>query len=154
MPSVTSHVYPYAETLINAGTMNLTTHTFMMGLCTSAAATWGATQWGYQFVTAVIGAYTEVATGGYARVTLAGLALGAGSTAQSEKWTCTSPISFGSSITLAAASAFIYDHTIGGTDATSPVICVIDFGATITSTAGNWTYTIDPVLGLANWSSS
>jgi hypothetical protein len=64
------------------------------------------------------------------------------------KWTCTSPISWGASITLSAASMVIFDHTVGGTDATSPVICAIDFGQTVTSTAGAWTYTVDPSLGL------
>jgi hypothetical protein len=152
--AVTSHVYPYAISLINTKAISLTADTFKMGLCTSAAATWGATQWAYQFVSAVTGAYTEVVTGGYARVSLAGLAVGAGSTAQYEKWTCTSPISFGTTITLAAASAFICDTTIGaGSDAATPVIAIIDFGQTITSTAGNWTYTIDAVLGLAAWQS-
>jgi hypothetical protein len=151
--AVTSHVYPYAQSLINTKALSLTADTIKMGLCTSAASTWTATQWAYQFVSSVTGAYTEVSTGGYARVTLAGLAVGTGTTAQYEKWTCTSPISFGSSITLAAASGFIYDTSIGSADSSYPVIAIIDFGGTVTSTAGNWTYTIDPTYGLASWES-
>jgi hypothetical protein len=156
MAVVTSHVYPYAQSLINAGSINLTSATagaFKMGLCTSAAATWGATQWAYQFVSSITGAYTEVSTGGYARVSLASLAVGTGTTAQYEKWTCTSPISFGSTITLAAASGFIYTTLVGSADASYPVVAIIDFGQTVTSTAGNWTYTIDPTYGLASWES-
>ncbi len=151
--AVTSHVYPYAQSLIDTKALSLTADTIKMGLCTASAATWTATQWAYQFVSTITTAYTEVTGGGYARVTLAGLAVGAGSTAQYEKWTCTSPISFGTTVTIAAASAFIYDTSIGSADSSYPVISIIDFGGTVTSTAGNWTYTIDAVVGLASWQS-
>ena len=69
----------------------------------------------------------------------------------SNVWTCTSPISFGSSITLSAASGFVYTTLIGSGDSTYPVLCIIDFGSTIASTAGPWTYTPDPTNGLAFW---
>jgi hypothetical protein len=122
---------------------------FKMGLCTASAATWGATQQAYQFVSAVTGAYTEVTSGGYARQSLTGITLTQGT--DSNVWTCTSPVSFGSSITLSAASAFIYTTLIGSGDSSYPVIAIIDFGGTVSSSAGPWTYTVDPVNGLVVW---
>ena len=63
-----------------------------MGLCTGSAATWGATQQAYQFVSSVTAAYTEVTSGGYARVCLAGITLTKNT--DSNVWTCTSPVTF------------------------------------------------------------
>ena len=147
--AVTSHAYPYAIDQIGKKQISLTADSFKMLLCTGSAATWGATQQAYQFVSSVTGAYTEVAGGGYARVTLAGLSYTF--SANQNTWTCTSPISFGSSVTIAAASGFIYDDTIGGSDAAKPLICVIDFGGTVSSSSGSWTYTVDPTNGLVYW---
>ena len=153
--AVTSHLYPYAQQQINEKAISLTADSFHMGLLVNSAATWGATQEAYQFVSAVTGAYTEVTSSGYARVTLTTCTVtysGAKTT-----WTCTAPapISFGSSITLAAAAGFIFDSTIGGgVDSATPVIAIIDFGGTVSSSAGAWTYTVDPVNGLASWTSS
>jgi len=151
--AVTSHVYPYAVQQVNKKLLDLSNTaaaSFKMGLCTSAAATWGATQQAYKFVSDITGAYTEVVTSGYARVSLTGITLTQNT--DSNVWTCTSPISFGSSITLAAASAFVYTTLIGSADASYPVITIIDFGQTVTSTAGSWTFTVDPANGLAYWS--
>ena len=150
--TVTSHVYPYAVQQINKGLLDIhstSAGAFKMGLCTGSAATWGATQQAYQFVSSVTGAYTEVTSGGYARVSLTGITLTQGT--DSNVWTCTSPISFGSSITLSAASAFVYTTLIGSADASWPVIAIIDFGGTVSSSSGPWTYTVDPVNGLAVW---
>jgi hypothetical protein len=153
--AVTPHVTQHSIYLINTKAISLTSDTFMAYLSATPISSWGATQEAYQFVSDFLTPYPEVSTSGYARVTLAGTAVtpstGAGLVT---KWTCTSPISWGSSITLSAASMFVYDHTIGGTDATSPVISAVDFGATISSTSGNWTYTIDPTNGLASWTVS
>jgi hypothetical protein len=120
-----------------------------MGLCTGSAATWGATQQAYQFVSAVTGAYTEVTSAGYARVSLTGITLTQGTDAN--VWTCTSPISFGSAITLSAASAFVYTTLIGSGDSSYPVVAIIDFGTTVVSTGGPWQYTVDPTDGIAFW---
>jgi hypothetical protein len=149
-------VYPYAIQQIGLKAISLTADTFKVGLCTASAATWGATQEAYKFVSDITTAYTEVVTGGYARVTLTTLTYSSGSGTAKNVWTCTSPapISFGASITLAAASMFVYDFSVGGTDATCPVICIVDFGGTVTSTAGPWTYTVDAVNGLAAWTES
>lgn len=146
--AVTSHVYPLALNSALTGGINFTGNTMKMGLCTGAAATWGATQEAFQFVNSFTAANTEVVTGGYARVTLASLTLVR--TGNVYVWSCTSPISFGTTITLAAASAFIFDSSIGGgVDSATPLVAAIDFGGTVTSTASNWTYTVDPVNGLA-----
>lgn len=150
--SVTSHVYPYAQQLLGTKAISLTGDTFKVGLCTASAATWGSTQQAYKWVSDITTAYTEVTSGGYARVTLTTLTYTQGTDAN--VWTCTNPapISFGSSITLAAASMFVFDSSIGaGVDSATPVISIIDFGGTVTSTAGAWTYTVDPTNGLAYW---
>ena len=150
--AVSSHAYPYAQQQVIKGLLNLSSTSagaFKMGLCTGSAATWGATQQAYQFVSAVTGAYTEVSSGGYARVSLTSITLTQDT--DSNVWTCASPISFGSDVTLSAASAFVYTTLIGSGDSSYPVIAIIDFGATIASTAGPWTYTVDPVDGLVFW---
>lgn len=145
--AVTSHVYPKAISAIEAGTINLSSHTFKVMLFTGSAATWGATQEAYQWVSDLKTAYTEVSSGGYARVTLSSLSITA--SGANVVWTCASPISFGSSITLSAASMAILDSSVGsGVDSATPVVCVADFGATVSSTASTWTYTVDGTNGL------
>ena len=150
---MTSHCFPYAAQQINKGLLDIhstSAGAFKIGLCTASAATWGATQQAYQFVSSITAAYTEVSSGGYARQSLTGITLTQGT--DSNVWTCTSPISFGASITLSAASAFVYTTLIGSADASYPVISIIDFGGTVSSSAGPWTYTVDPVNGLVVWS--
>ena len=153
--SVTSHCYPYAIQQVGKGLLDLhstSAGAFKMGLCTTSAATWGATQQAYEFVSAVTGAYTEVSSGGYARVSLTGITLTQGT--DSNVWTCTSPVSFGTAITLSAASAFVYTTLIGSGDSSYPVISIIDFGGTVSSTSGPWTYTVDGTNGLAVFTES
>jgi hypothetical protein len=156
--AVTSHAYPKSIQKINAKLWDMTTTTagsFLVGLCTGDASTWGATQENYAFVSDVTGAYTEVTSGGYARVDISsGVTMAAPSSSNLVKWTCTSPISFGSSITLTARSMFVFTKLTGSADASWPVLAIVDFGANVTSTAGNWTYTVDSVNGLISWTSS
>ena len=157
--AVTSHVYPKFINAVNSKTINLAVSAgspaFIAGLCTASAATWGATQEAYQFVSDITGAYTEVTGGGYARTAAFTTATLTVSGAK-DIWTVTSPapISFGSSVTISAASMFIYTTQVGSGDSTYPVACIIDFGGTVTSTAGAFTYTVDPTNGLAAWTSS
>lgn len=157
MPTVTSHVYPKGLATAMAAGISFTSATagaYKMGLLTTAAATWGATQEAYNFVSDVTGAYTEVSSSGYARVSLTSLALTETTAPPTMKWACASPISFGSSITLSALSGFIYTTLTGSADASYPVLAIIDFNATVASTAGAWTYTVDPTNGLALFTSS
>lgn len=123
-----------------------------MGLCTASSATWGSTQQAFQFVSDVTGAYTEVTSAGYARVSLT--TLSQTRTTNKIVWTCTSPISFGSTITLSAATAFIYTTLVGSADASFPVVAIIDFGGTVSSVAGLWEYTVDATNGLAFWTAT
>jgi len=147
--SVTSHVYPLAMKAIETGTIDLVSATsgaFKMGLLASAAATWGSTQEAYQYVSDVTGAYTEVSSSGYARVSLSSLTLTRSGAAV--VWTCSSPIVFGSDITLSAYAAFVYTTLVGSGDSSYPVIGIIDFGEEVSSTSGTWEYTVDPTNGL------
>ncbi len=158
--AVTSHVYPKAMTAINKGTINLAVTTsspvFKALLCTGDASTWGATQEAYQYVSDITGAYTEVAGGGdYAR-TAAFVTCTVTNSGATTIWKCTSPapITFGAAVTISARSMFIYTTQVGSADASYPVIAVIDFGTTVASTAGAYTYTEDATNGLVVWTSS
>lgn len=98
-------------------------------------------------------AYTEVSGGGYARVDISsGVTLTR--TTNNDVWTCTSPISFGSSVTITARSMFIFTKLIGSADASWPVLGIVDFGGNVSSTAGAYTYTVDPTNGLIAWTAS
>lgn len=151
--SVTSHVYPLALKAILDKTIDLHADTFKALLMTGSAATWGATQEGYQWVSDVTTAYTEVTSGSYARVTLTSPAVT--NSGAAVKWTVSSPISWGSSITLSAASMLVFDSTIGSSvDSATPAITIIDFGGTVSSTSATWEYTVDPTNGLATVTAS
>jgi len=154
--AVTAHVYPVTMDKINKKLIDLTittAGTWFAGLCTGDASAWTSTQQAFAFVTAVTGAYTEVSGGSYARVDISsGVTLTR--TNNADKWTCTSPINFGSTVSFTARSMFIYTTQGGGTDATNPVLSIVDFGQNITATAGAFTYTVDPTNGLATWTAS
>lgn len=157
--AVTSHVYPYAQSLMlaHAGRIDLTSDALRMLLMTGDASAWTPTQWAYQFASAVTAAYTEVAAGGgyvTGGVPLAVVAVVAGSTPQSCKLICTSPVSFGSATSITARSALVYDTTIGSAYSSYPAVGIIDFGSDVISDGGPWTYTVDPANGLFDWLSS
>jgi hypothetical protein len=151
--AVTSHVYPLAVEAINAGTIDLDTDTFKALLCTGDASAWTSTEEAFQFVDDITGAYTECADGDYARVTLTSPVL-ARST-NKITWKVTTPISWGSAVTITARSMAVFDSSIGGSvDSATPVICIVDFGVSVASTAGTWEYNCDATNGLAAWTSS
>lgn len=154
--AVTAHAYPVTIHKINSKLLDLTVTTaasWFAGLCTGDASAWTSTQEAFAFVSDVTGAYTEVTGGGYARVDISsGVTLTR--TTNVDKWTCTSPISFGSSVTITARSMFIFTKLIGSADASWPVVSIIDFGANVSSTAGAFTYTVDPTNGLISWTAS
>ena len=165
--AVTSHFYPNFTKVMGikaAGSPSLTTDTFSAGLCTASSATWGATQYAYVFASDITTAYTEVGTGGgytsgYAnRQGLTTLTFALGSANNIYNWTCTSPapISFGASTTITARTMFIYDKTANSVtvDTNSWVPWITDFGASVVSTAGAFTYTVDAVNGLAYFTMS
>ena len=53
-----------------------------------------------------------------------------------------------------ARSMFIFTKQVGSADASWPVIGIVDFGGNVTATAGPFTYTVDPSIGLASWTAS
>ena len=173
--AVTAHVYPNYQKVLVTGTRptaspSLVTNTFAAGLINTSASAWAATQWAYIFVSTILasgtGPYTEVTTGGgYTsgwanRQALTTLVYVQGSANNIWNWSCTSPapISFGASTTITATGMFIYDKTSptnpNTTDANSWVPWICDFGASVVSTAGAFTYTQDAVNGLAYWTLS
>jgi len=154
--AVTAHVYPVTMDKINKKLLDLTTTTagsYFAGLCTGDASAWTSTQQAFAFVSDVTGAYTEVSGGSYARIDISsGISLTR--TNNADKWTCTSPINFGSTVSFTARSMFIFTKLIGSADASWPVISIVDFGANVTATAGPFTYTVDGTNGLATWTAS
>ena len=154
--AVTAHVYPVTLQKINTGLIDLATTTagsFFAGLCTGDASAWTSTQEAYAFVSDVTTAYTEVSGGSYAQIDISsGVALSRST--NTVKWTCTSPINFGATVSFTARSMFIYTKLVGSGTTTWPVIGIVDFGANVTATAGAFTYTVDPSIGLALWTAS
>lgn len=174
--AVTSHLFPvaagnWAPTAVASPThcINPTTDTLAAGLTSVALpiGSWTATPWAYVFVSTFLATYTEVVTGGgYTsgwanRQALTTFTYAVTGTANINMWTCTapSPISFGASTTITAATMFIYDKTAptnpNTTDANSWILWVSDFGGNVTSTAGAFTYTVASTPnGLAYWTMS
>lgn len=155
--AVTAHVPPKVIAAMAGSTaINLTSDTFTAGLMTGTLGAWATgTVWGYVFASDFTGAYTEISTvgtytAGYAgRVALLTLTLTtqAATNDNISSWTCTSPapIAFGGgAASISARTMFINDKTAKGSssDANSYVITIIDFGATVSSTAGAYTYTV------------
>ena len=154
--AVTAHVYPVTLQKINTGSIDLATTTagsYFAGLCTGDASAWTSTQEAYAFVSDVIGAYAEVSGGSYARIDISS-AVALSRSTNTVKWTCGSPINFGSTVSFTARSMFIFTKLVGSADASYPVISIVDFGANVTATAGAFTYTVDPTNGLALWTAS
>jgi hypothetical protein len=165
--AVTAHFYPKVMVQTGVKAIALTVDTMTAGLCTGDASAWTTTQWAFQFVTDITGAYTEVTTGGgytsgyanrQALTTFTHTQQAAGN-ANIVSWTCTAPapISFGASTTISARSMFINNKTAGGSaaDASSMVMTIIDFGQTVVSTAGAFTYTVAAAPnGLVYWTQS
>lgn len=145
--AVTSHVYPLTLKDVFNKTIDADSDTFVAVLFTGDASAWGATQEGYHFLSDLKTAYTEVTDSDYARVTIAGLALNV--SGNKLIWTCTSPISWGSSVTITARSMAIVDTSVGGGDSSHPVLAIVDFGQNYVSTSGPWEYDVDGTNGLA-----
>lgn len=153
--AVTAHAYPVTVDKINKKLLDLSVTTagsWFAGLCTGDASAWTSTQQAFAFVSDVTTAYTEVSGGGYARIDISsGVTLTR--TTNVDKWTATSPINFGATVTITARSMFLFTKLIGSADASWPVVGIVDFGANVISTAGPFTYTID-ANGLIFWTAS
>lgn len=154
--AVTAHVYPKNIIKLATKAVDLTADTFTAGLCTGDSSPWATgVAWTYQFASDVTTHYTEIATvgtytAGYAgRVALTTLTFTQQSATNDNLtyWTCTSPspIAFGGgSASISARTMFINDKTANGatSDTNSLVMTVIDFGLTVSSTSGAYTYTV------------
>jgi hypothetical protein len=145
--AVTSHVYPLSLKDIFNKTIDMDSDTFVAVLFTGDASAWTGTQEAFHFLTDLKTAYTEVTDSDYGRITVAGLSLS--TSGNKLVWTCTSPISWGSSVTITARSMAIVDTTVGGGDSSHPVLAVVDFGQNYVSTSGPWEYDVDGTNGLA-----
>jgi hypothetical protein len=144
--AVTSHLYPNSLKDVLNKTIDMDSDTFQAVLFTGDASVWGSTQYAYHFLSDLKTAYTEVTDSDYARVTLSGLALSV--SGNKLIWTCTSPISWGSSVTITARSMALVDTSVGGGDSSHPVLAVVDFGQSYVSTSGPWEYDVDGTNGL------
>jgi hypothetical protein len=144
--AVTSHFYPNSIKDIFNKTIDMDSDTFVALLFTGDASAWTGTQEAYHYASDLKTAYTECTDTDYARVTLSGMTL----TVSGNKliWTCTSPISWGSSVTITARSLAIIDTSVGGGDSSHPALCIVDFGQNYISTSGPWEYDVDGTNGL------
>jgi hypothetical protein len=157
--AVTAHVYPVTMDKINKKLIDLTittAGTWFALLMTGNASAWTSTEQAFAFVSDVTGAYTEVASGG--GYSTGGIDISSGVTLtrtnNTDKWSCTSPINFGATTTITARSMLIYTKQVGSGTTSWPAVSIIDFGANVISTAGAYTYTVDPTNGLALWTAS
>jgi len=137
--AVTARLYGPALTSLAAGSINFTGSTVKAMLCTSA---YTPNQDTHQFKSSVTG---EVSGTGYTAggVTLASKTV-AYDTASNTLTLDAADLSWPSS-TITARYLVFYVST--GTDATSPLIAYVDFGADVTTTNGTFTYTL-PATGL------
>jgi hypothetical protein len=153
--AVTSHAYPRIVHQLGLKAVSLTADTFTSALCTGDSSAWGQTQWAYEFASDLTGAYTEISTvgtytAGYAgRVSLTTLTFTQQATTNANivSWTCTSPspIAYGGgSASITARTMFINDKTANSSaaDSSSWVVVVVDFGQSVSSTSGAYTYTV------------
>jgi hypothetical protein len=154
--AVTAHVPPLTMVQIGIKTISLTVDTLTAALCTGDSSAWTTgTVWGRKFASDMTSAYTEISTVGTYTAGYAGrVALTTNTFTQQAatndnivSWTCTSPapIAFGGgSASISARTMFINEHASAGatSDANSYVITVVDFGATVSSTSGAYTYTV------------
>ena len=167
--TVTAHVLPKVMVLWATKIIAPTADTMTAALCTGDSSAWTTgTVWGRQFASDITAAYTEISTvgtytAGYAgRVALTTFTCTrqAATNDNIVSWTCTSPapIAFGGgSASISARTLFINNKTAGSatSDANSNVMTVIDFGQTVSSTSGAYTYTVAAAPnGLLYWTCS
>jgi hypothetical protein len=139
---------------LGAKLVNMSTDTFKIGLIASGTLAARGTTEGYEFVSDLLAnggsALTEASGTGYSRLTLA-----------SVTWTLS-----GLAVTFSAASVvytspsfifeygWIHDETASsGTDATRPLLALIDFGGTQTASGSTYTLTVTG-SGLVAWTSA
>lgn len=163
--AVTAHVPPLTIVAMSGTTaINLTSDTLTAALCTGALGAWATgTMWGRKFasdfITALtaeigtVGTYTAGYAGRVAVTSPTFLALAAtNDNVLSFNTASGAAIAFGGgSASISAASMFINDKTAksSAADASSYVITVVDFGATVSSTSGAYTYTPSTTTGQA-----
>jgi hypothetical protein len=149
--AATQHAFPEFELGLAAKTINLTSDTLTVGLIasTSPVFTWGATPEGYLYVSSFLagdgthGALTELSGGGYSRQALTSVTY----TASGENATLTSANPAWTTATFLTTYAFVYDSTVGGSDAAHPLIAYYDFGGTESVSSATFTLT----LGANGW---
>jgi hypothetical protein len=152
-----AHYFPVAETLLATKAISLTADTLNIGLIASGTFTWGATPEAYEFVSQFLagdgthGALTEVSGGGtgYTRQALSTVTV----TNSGEVVTFTSANPSWSAATFSTVYAFIYDASVGGSDAAHPLIAYFDFGGSQTVAAATFTLTVN-ASGLVTWTAS
>lgn len=129
--------------------VNFASDTFKCLLVVAGSGAPSATKTGVQYVSDVTGTNSEVTGTGYARQTLAGVTCAFDGSTENVDW------SF-SSITFAQNAAGFTTGRYGiickdtGSDATSPVVGVLDLGQTVSAQAGDVVLSA-PATGLIQW---
>jgi hypothetical protein len=153
----TQHYFPEFETQLGAKAVNLSTDTLNVGLIASGTFTWGATPEAYTFVSQFLGgdgthgALTEVSTSGtgYSRQALTSVSY----SASGEVVTLTAANPAWSSATFSTVYGFLYDASVGGSDAAHPIILYWDFGGSQSVAGTTFTLTVN-ASGLVTWTAS
>jgi hypothetical protein len=133
---------------------NLSTDTLVWGLIASGALAARGTTQGYEFVSDLLAnggsALTEVAGGGYARQNASGVAY----TVSGLVVTLTTAVPSWNPATFTAVYAWLHDETAsGGTDATRPLVGIMDLGGSFSPAAQNFTLTPNGA-GLFTWTAN
>lgn len=137
--AVTAKLYGLAQQSAWSGEINFSTATVKAMLCTSA---YTPNQDTHRYKSSVTG---EVTGTGYTAggVTLTAKTVTYDATSNTLTLDCADPAWAASTIT----ARYLVVYVSAGTDATSPLICYVDFGADVSSTGGAFTYTV-PTSGL------
>ena len=154
--AVTNYFQPkFEQNHVGKKAINFTTDTFKAGLIKAGTLAARGTAEGYEFVSDLLAnggsALTEETAAGYARATVSSPTLTVSGLVVT--FDC-ADIVFTGPFTFSDLYAFIWDETASSaTDATRPLLCIVDFGGAVTGTSTSLTLTIN-ASGLVTWTVS
>lgn len=151
--ALTAYFQPlFEQAVLGQKLADLLTDTLECGLSTGALPARGTTE-GWEFVSTLTASIPEVATGGgtnYARVALTGVTY---TQAGLVVTLTSSPIAFNSASNFTADYAWIYDASIGGSDAAHPLLAIFDLGGAQSPAGVPFTLTPN-ASGLVTWTAA
>jgi hypothetical protein len=128
---------------------NLTSDTLTCGLSTGTLPARSTTE-NWEFVSTLTASIPEVTGGNYARVNLTGVSYTEAGLIVT--LTC-STISFSATSNFTADYAWIYDASIGGSDAAHPLVLIFDLGGAQSPAGVPFTLSVN-ASGLCTWTAA